>query len=363
MSLGRLNSLQAGRAIAAIAVVAFHLSSIISPQRSIIASLSTHGNAGVDFFFVLSGFIIFYAHQNDIGQSHRMVTYLKNRFVRVYPVYWMCTVAVVAVAFSGYGHGKLPSSLLGWTSTLTLIRLSGDPTPLNVAWTLFYEIAFYAIFATLILSRRLGVAALCGWALVILIANHSTPNNSVVGVWSSRICLNFFFGMAACWIHSRVNMRTAILMIFAGLVALVMAAVFVDRGLGESFGPVIALSFMFLVAGLSAVERVRDLNFGVLANIGNSSYMLYLAHVHIIAPLMKFMKYYRLDRNINSDIIFIMTMIFTLVLSYILYILLERPLISAFHYALRGVSRTPARLALESSIAIDAAPVQDRRTP
>ena len=44
---------------------------------------------GVNFFFVPSGFIIFFAHAKDVGRPARIGTYLWRRFARVYPTYWV----------------------------------------------------------------------------------------------------------------------------------------------------------------------------------------------------------------------------------------------------------------------------------
>ena len=46
-------------------------------------------HAGVDFFFVLSGFIIYRVHRGDIGSPHRLSRYAWRRFVRIYPTYWI----------------------------------------------------------------------------------------------------------------------------------------------------------------------------------------------------------------------------------------------------------------------------------
>ncbi|NBQ54213.1 MAG: acyltransferase, partial [Proteobacteria bacterium] len=61
---------------------------------------------GVDFFFVLSGFIILHAHMDDIGRPARLGRYLWRRAVRVYPIYWIClTLSVGALVVMG---GALP---------------------------------------------------------------------------------------------------------------------------------------------------------------------------------------------------------------------------------------------------------------
>jgi len=57
------------------------------------------GHAGVDFFFVLSGFIIFFVHGKDIGKPSRLPHYVWRRFIRIYPVYWAVTLISIVLAF------------------------------------------------------------------------------------------------------------------------------------------------------------------------------------------------------------------------------------------------------------------------
>ena len=57
------------------------------------------GHAGVDFFFVLSGFIIYYIHQGEIGQQRFLPAYLYKRFARIYPTYWIVLLFFSLVIF------------------------------------------------------------------------------------------------------------------------------------------------------------------------------------------------------------------------------------------------------------------------
>jgi peptidoglycan/LPS O-acetylase OafA/YrhL len=92
-----LRTLQAGRGVAAIAVLLYHLNlELVARFGGASVSGLEVGWAGVDFFFVLSGFIIWHVHAGDIGQDGRLGRYLWNRFTRLYPVYW----AVLAVALA-----------------------------------------------------------------------------------------------------------------------------------------------------------------------------------------------------------------------------------------------------------------------
>ena len=73
---GTLASLQAGRALAALAVVAFHLSIMMGEDRyggvPVFGAATRYGYLGVDYFFVLSGFIIAHVHGRDIGRPERL---------------------------------------------------------------------------------------------------------------------------------------------------------------------------------------------------------------------------------------------------------------------------------------------------
>jgi peptidoglycan/LPS O-acetylase OafA/YrhL len=56
------------------------------------------GDAGVEFFFVLSGFIIASAHAGDISRPARLIPYLQRRIIRIYPPYWIIFAIVCAMA-------------------------------------------------------------------------------------------------------------------------------------------------------------------------------------------------------------------------------------------------------------------------
>ena len=122
----------------------------------------------MDFFFVLSGFIILHAHMDDIGRPARLGRYLWRRAVRVYPIYWIClTLSVGALVVMG---GALPL----WDIALNygLMDPFFHPRIIAAAWTLFHEILFYLAFAGLIIHRRLGIALFGAWILAAIILFH-----------------------------------------------------------------------------------------------------------------------------------------------------------------------------------------------
>jgi len=102
-----LKSLQMARGIAALAVTLFHTSGMFADPRYGFERpfwwLTERGDLGVDFFFVLSGFIIMLAHRADVGRPREVGNYAFKRAVRIYPMYWLFTLLIVvgAVATSG----------------------------------------------------------------------------------------------------------------------------------------------------------------------------------------------------------------------------------------------------------------------
>ncbi|MBO9712579.1 acyltransferase [Sphingomonas sp.] len=145
-------ALDALRGIAAMAVLAYHLA-MPAPFRF------ANGYLAVDLFFLLSGFVIAHAYgarltTGDMG----FVTFLKVRFIRLWPLYAIATVASSAVSLAAaVVHDGAASSATG----LVLIRfaeglfflpdLFSNGAQLypfvTVAWSLFYEIVANLLYA------------------------------------------------------------------------------------------------------------------------------------------------------------------------------------------------------------------------
>ena len=142
MKSGRLTGIEAGRGVAALLVLGVHARDHLFKnfgQSVPLGDLFVFGHAGVDFFFVLSGFIILYVHAKDIGRPHRLSHYLQRRFTRIYPFYWaalLLTLAVMSVS-----KAQIFPSFFHVVSSVLLIPLSGDPV-IPVAWTLQNEVTF-----------------------------------------------------------------------------------------------------------------------------------------------------------------------------------------------------------------------------
>ena len=163
------------------------------------------GHAGVDFFFVLSGFIIFEAHRDDIGNPKRLSHYIERRVTRIYPLYWV---------YSGfYPSGRVacrprvfPTAYHIVTSFF-LVPTREDPIMVD-AWTLQHEMLFYTLFGLIILNRRLGTGCLrsYGWrpSSPARFVPVQTDSGFVLKL-SATFNFEFFLGMGAAYLGHRLE--------------------------------------------------------------------------------------------------------------------------------------------------------------
>lgn len=153
-----LPGLQLGRALAALLVVLFHAELLFEHYfgAAPFGRPFALGHAGVDFFFVLSGFILMWVHGRDIGPPGQLAPFARRRLRRVMLPYWVVLALILPVYWlvPGFGQGFEREP----TAILAAITLFPDPRgyTLAVAWTLTHELIFYALFGLLIAAPRLG---------------------------------------------------------------------------------------------------------------------------------------------------------------------------------------------------------------
>ena len=291
-------SLQALRAFAAILVVFYHVNySFFSQPRyfadSPFGSFFDFGHAGVQFFFVLSGFIILSAHRLDIGDRTRFASFVWKRVRRIYPIYWILLLFVAPMFLLmpslGSGLERQPGVLLD--SALLVHAAGNGAAVVSVSWTLFHEMLFYAMFSLLIINRRVGVAALIVWFAFSICAGNPDRNPHGLAFVFSSLHLLFAMGMAAAWFTKNRVCAIPLATALAG------TALFFGVGLEEVYGGHLSFDISSLLYGagsalviVGAVElerqgRLRVLN--VLLYLGDASYSIYLAHVVALSILAK----------------------------------------------------------------------------
>lgn len=287
----RLTGLEAGRGIAASAVVSYHAARHLDKVYGVPAlmSLFQFGHAGVDFFFVISGFIILYVHDRDIGVPARLGHYVGRRFTRVMPTYWVALAVTTMLALGG-GHGLPSLADLCWSVTLLP---SEHRLLLDIAWTLRVEIVFYAVFCLLILNRSVGLAVGALWLGVVVtafvgrIAIPAIPN-SVYGAFN----LEFFLGMVAAYAVTNDRVPQPKSWLFAGLALFALAALAEDLGIMDGYADTARLFYgvpaALIVLGLARAGQSGHLSVpSSLRLLGGASYSVYLFQFVFIGVVWK----------------------------------------------------------------------------
>jgi exopolysaccharide production protein ExoZ len=283
---GRLIGVQAGRGVAALLVVLVHGGDMIRnlPDRghAPLWGLFDFGHAGVDFFFVLSGFIICYVHYNDLGAPQRLTRYLWRRITRIYPIYWIVTLFLIA-----YGFLRHPGmTLTAGHIVASFLLIHHDQSPILVSgWTLEHEVLFYLIFAVAILNRRLGAALFAAWMALVLAGLFIPLKSETLVFLSSYFHVQFLMGIGCAYIVLTGRIRFPRMVAAAGIVGFLATGLLEDVGvLGYSsvtghffFGSFASLT----IIGIALAELRGSLRVGRIgALLGDASYSLYLWHLY-----------------------------------------------------------------------------------
>ncbi|MCJ2130938.1 acyltransferase family protein [Methylobacterium sp. E-045] len=279
-----LTVLQGGRAVAALAVVAFH--SAIATRDfgqglpDAVFRASGYGAFGVDFFFVLSGFIILFAHAGDARDSQTARTYVWKRLARIYVPYLPVSLGLIGIYLA---LPRLSGSTREWSllTSLTLIP-TGLPPALAVAWTLVHEMMFYGLFLVSYVIRRFAWLV-AGWVVLILAAAPwgMGETGNVPSAWSflAPINLDFVLGMLAAHAVWLLNLRGAWVVLCIGLGVLGAAVAFSPPDPGGLHRLPHGIGLACIVAGAVRFEQVGLIRAPLfLVGLGNASYAIYLVH-------------------------------------------------------------------------------------
>lgn len=267
-----INVLQAGRAIAAVAVVVHHAATaardFVDPALAWLSILRT-GRFGVDFFFVLSGFIIYHS---TVEKGRGPGDYAWARFRRLYLPYWPAGIglALLYVVLPEISHADRDWQ---WLPTLTLFPAGNSA--LSLAWTLQHEALFYALFGLLFFGRLLW-PGLALWAVAIV----ALPNGSIP---LATINLEFLMGIGTALLYRRGIGHWLLLPAAAGLVCL---WAWQDTGADNSL--LIGLACACAILPLSLMERDGAIKVPRwLVFLGAASYALYLVHSVVISAVAR----------------------------------------------------------------------------
>jgi peptidoglycan/LPS O-acetylase OafA/YrhL len=352
----KIGSIQILRGVAASMVVMDHVAWSIAKYHGGSFPLDrldfqNFGAAGVDIFFVISGFIMFVTTKSVKGGFHDAKHFLFKRVVRIYPTYWIWSALLLCLfvahlAFRNHSPstGYLLSSFFLWPYK----NQDGDFHPwMSQGWTLTFEMYFYIVFS-LMLFLKLAVNRL-GFLFGVFLSLHCVglyigPETSVGYIFSFPLVFEFIFVGVAAGVMLNISARSRTFdnrFLLLGLI-LFFGLLFAAPGSGEH-GPdqyrlfVFGIPAFFIVLLSCLLDLKSNFLTRALMYLGNASYSIYLTHFFLILLLETILKK-GLLLDVSSDILYVISVSAIIGLSSLAYPIIERPISQFFKLRFEGRS-------------------------
>lgn len=342
MTPKKFANIQALRGVAVLLVVLFHLMVVenkYDPGNALLPKFLNIGTAGVDLFFVISGFVMVIVTRGQFQQLASAVTFFYHRITRIYPLYWFYSGLILIVYLI---HPELVNASQGHQANIikSFLLLPQDKLPLLlVGWTLIHEMYFYCIITLLLfMPEKYFKYGLIIWGLLIIAAEFIWTKNASPAFLLITHPLTFEF-IAGCLIarliYSGINKYSRL----SGILGLGLLLIFYSFYYHQASNPipdnwsrviVFGLACMLLVYAAAALEVRGKLLPRFLDIIGNASYSIYLSHILVLSVLGRF-----LSRNFAQHFWIHLTILIIMLAAVIIfgslsYRFLEKPLIRFF---------------------------------
>lgn len=358
-------SLQMLRAVAAALVLLAHSQNFLH-ARGQISELNPwlhFGSAGVDIFFVISGFIMVFVSADKFKQPGAPLDFIIRRIIRVVPMYWFYTLAIAALLYlfpQYFSSGKqfdmahFIASLLfiPWPNNVDAIK-----PVLGVGWTLNSEMYFYVIFSFLLIAPSrfflpcLSVILLAGISLSVLFG----VDIAQLSVIKSPLVIEFLIGSFIGVIFMRnfnVTRLMASSLLVGGVAGFVFASTPLFAGLGVNAGYPVGdferlvkwgIPSGFLIIGIIYLEQLNAIRISrFLVMLGDSSYSLYLTHIFVINALgVSWIKIFHGHYNIYIAFSFLIS----ICVGHLAYLAIEKPVTTYLNNVYRSHKKSRALIA------------------
>ncbi len=288
-----LKPMEGLRGFAVLLVFLVHYVSLVTPwiagnpvTMAIASSLHTIGNAGVDLFFVLSGYLIY---GSLISRSQKYSNYIYRRIERIYPTFTIVFLIYILLSFIFPTESKIPSDTTeaGLYLIKNFLLLPGllplEPM-ITVAWSLSYEMFYYLLIPIVIEAFQLRKRSPLFRATILALTTISFF--LYCAAYGGHVRLVMFISgifayeaMSAGDASLKPSNLTAVFALILGLAAMLLP-------ISGSIGSSIKTGILFTSFGLLCLACFKH-PFGYLARffcftpirwLGNMSYSYYLIH-------------------------------------------------------------------------------------
>jgi len=343
------------RGVASVLVIIFHVMETFTGGNKFVQIIN-HGYLAVDFFFLLSGFVVAYAYDDRWGKMTTWDFY-KRRLVRLQPMVIMGSV-IGAALFYFQASPAMPNIANTPVWEMLLVMVIGAtliPVPLSMdirgwqemhplngpAWSLFFEYIANILYAVLV--RRFSKVVLSVFvtlaAFMLIQYLVTSKNGDLIGGWSlnseqlyigfTRVLFPFFGGVLLCRIGKLIHIKNAFW--WSSLLIIIMLSIprigdehhVWMNGIYESLCLIVVFP---LIVSIGAGGQLHSARSEKICNfLGEISYPLYITHYPLIYLFTAWVVNNKVPLGINGLLMGLLVVITSLVIAYLSLRFYDKP--------------------------------------
>jgi exopolysaccharide production protein ExoZ len=285
IATGRIVSLQVLRFVAATGVITLHAWQILgNPILTHLGLIGEFGPAGVDLFFVLSGFII-----TSVSVGKTPGDFFKRRLTRILPLYWIMTgvMMVIQIVAGTFDPHRILASFL-------LVPFLGHDLYITIGWTLCFELLFYTCFALVLLKPKQLALLAIGLYLAAAVGRE-LYGNALLQFVGNPLILEFLIGCLIAtlprseplaWLSATCALAWGVMIVATGY----------EAGAHQPVmsGDAVWLRILmwgvpaFLLVYFAVQIRLTGKIWNAFSYLGDASYSAYLAHEIVLIVFVLF---------------------------------------------------------------------------
>lgn len=354
----RIVKLDALRGVAALVVVLQHsMEQVITrgafngPFESVLELFfktgMNFGRFGVAMFFLISGFVIPFSFR----ARRPLLGFAISRFFRLYPAYWASLA--VALGMIALTSRPMPDSMTIWINVSMFQKFVGTPDVVGAYWTLAIELMFYILCAVLFWMGRLTNPKMLFALILLLLA--SSLGMGMLSTWRgshlpSSVPLHLAMMLMGTlmrrgWFEEDRLARRIVMPLLLMLIAtipIVRWTSYPEPGTDVFIQPFAFTMGYYVAIALFVWTILKDFRVGPrMTWLGAISYSVYVFHGSVLDLLTT---YVPPVSGLSATLFLVLMLAFTLMLSWLVYILIELPFIKIGHWLMAQL--VPPRLAL-----------------
>jgi exopolysaccharide production protein ExoZ len=281
---------------------------------------------GVDFFFIVSGFMMYYLYHKNIGVPGKTKEFLIKRFIKIYPLVWIFTIAVViAILFFPQiqgGHQLDPEVVIK-----SLLLLPIDVPVIDVTWSLCNLVLFYIMFTLLIYKPKVLKPVFLVWIVLSILQDLKVLpglNSFLFSFYNLEIML----GSLIALIILRYKVRFAPLYVFIGIIGMVFVWVNnVTHQFTFRLDYVYCLFSALIMLGISAIDMKKDRKLPkIMTIIASASYSIFIAQLPVMHVVTIVLAKLKIVTILGPEIAIWIAFVLTVIGGCCIYYVLEKPI-------------------------------------